>query len=233
MAVTAFTLLIVMIAPPRPCAIICRAAACPVRNVPLRLLRARAACGAGRGGGDGGGGACSARPAAHIPELATAGTMPPPSDWILGGHPSSGAHTRMTASKSPSLISRKGAALTMPAFATATSSPPKRRTASATAASTWPACGAGKGHAFHLRSKRRSGSSLCYPRPTPLACCLSDTSQTVAAASMPSPRSCCSARRMPSASMSHTSTLAPARPRAWAHASPMPAGAAAWGEWRW
>ena len=41
MAVTAFTLLIVMMAPPRFCSTICRAAAWPVRNVPFRLLQGR------------------------------------------------------------------------------------------------------------------------------------------------------------------------------------------------
>ena len=39
MAVTAFTLLMLMMAPPRFCSTICFAAAWPVRNVPFRLLQ--------------------------------------------------------------------------------------------------------------------------------------------------------------------------------------------------
>lgn len=151
--------------------------------------------------------------------------------------------TRMTASKSSSLISRKSAARTMPALQTATSSDPNWDTAAATAASTWRArggrCGAGR---LELSGSKRAWpfapephrlrgassvevrvpwqSTMCEPlqQGTTRTWALSPTSHTAVPAAMPSPRSSCSALASPAASTSASSTLAPARPSAWAQA---------------
>lgn len=75
----------------------------------------------------------------------------------------------------------------------------------------------------HSPSSSAPGTSVkMHLSPEALACALSPTSHTTLAAWMPSACSCCSAWVNAAASTSASSTLAPALPRAWAQAYPIP-----------